>query len=192
MASEHHGRPPISTPPALTCDERHICALAHQYLDAHSYAAGLPQPDVDQPAYRSCPSYRAGQCAGWPGERCCARSQPPAPAGPGLASGGGCATGHYGRRVANQRAWPATKPAADPVARFFRITADARGAAAADRLIATTAAELRRALALTGCAESEIPALLAARAAAAALLAAVGALFKIGSPDHAENLYPTD
>ena len=46
-------------------DERQGCGWAHEYLDAHSYAAGLPQPGAaDLPAYHTCASYRAGKCGG--------------------------------------------------------------------------------------------------------------------------------
>lgn len=114
-----------------------------------------------------------------------------------------CAAGHYGWLVANQRAWPAAKPTADLVARSFGITADARGAVLAAPLISTTANELSLALAWTlalrGCPERESPEILAAwapnadlAAPEAALAEVVRALFAIGSPEHAENLYPTD
>lgn len=187
MTSGHPRRLLIRAAPACACDK-------HQYLDAQDDAAGHPQANAaDRPAHRSCPSYRARQCAGWPGAHCLF-------------------------------AEPAARPTADLVARSFGITADARGAVCADRLIITTANALSLALAWAlarlGCAEHESPELLAAwapnadladpaaaltRPASAidgalsqaarygvrlgeteALLAeVVGAPFDIGSPEHA-------
>ena len=117
-------------------DERQGCGWAHEYLDTHGYAEGLPAPAAsDLPAYRTCTSYRRGMCGGNGHRDACLFDEPATSQGWArvrqwrlLPDGGICLVDSYAEIVADQRAWPAAKPFADLVAHSYGITADARGA----------------------------------------------------------------
>ena len=137
-------------------DERQGCGLAHEYLDAHGYAEGLPTPDAsDLPHYRTCPSNRAGKCGGNGWQDPCLFAEPAD--SPGwtrarrwrlLPSGGICRAESYAQMLADERAWPAAKLHADLVALAFDIETDAEGAVIGDRTIETTGEVLLDALTL--------------------------------------------
>ena len=171
-----HARIPVLT---TTSDSRATCRLAHDYLAAHDYAAGLPARDAsDLPAYAACPSYRAGACAG-SHQTLCLFVEPPTSRGWAnartyrqLPDGSLCCAKTHAQSLADLHAWPIAKPTADLVARTFGIEADASGAVRNDRYLTITRADLELALAwclaLLNADESEIPAILAAWAPRAA------------------------
>ncbi len=127
-------------------DERQGCGLAHEYLDAHNYAPGVPwAEDPAIPDYHACPSNRAGMCGGNGWHDPCLFEEPAASQGwtrvRRLAES-------YAQMRADERAWPAAKLHADLVALAFDIEVDAEGAVIGDRLIATTGDVLLDALTL--------------------------------------------
>lgn len=137
-------------------DERQGCGLAHDYLDAHSYAPGVPWADDPAlPDYHACPSNRAGMCGGNGWRDACLFAEPAD--SPGwtrarrwrlLPSGGICRAESYAQMLADERAWPAAKLHADVVALAFDIETDAEGAVIGDRTIETTGEVLLDALTL--------------------------------------------
>jgi hypothetical protein len=161
-------------------DERQGCGWAHEYLAAQGYAEGLPAPAAsDLPAFHTCTSYRAGMCGGNGWQDPCLFAEPATSEGWArvrrwrlLPDGGICPVDSYAEMLADQRAWPAAKPFADLVAHSYGITADARGEVLAERRISTTGADLSLSLAwclaLVGCDEGEIPAILEVYTPAAA------------------------
>lgn len=158
------------------CDERQSCRRAHDYLAAHDYATDYPQPAAaDLPAFRACPSYRAGRCGGNGWQDPCLFDEPAA--SPGWQKVRRLVDS-YAQMRADAPAWPAAKPHADLVAYAFDIEVDAAGAVLADRHIATTGAVLLDALTLAHhlaggplLAEEHCRAILARHFAAAASLA---------------------
>ena len=96
-------------------DERSGCGLAHEYLNAHAYAAGRPADDAtDLPAYRTCPSYRSDLCGGTGWHDTCLFCEPATSAGWTqvrrwrlLPSGSICYAENYPELLADERVWPA-------------------------------------------------------------------------------------
>lgn len=137
-------------------DERQGCGLVHEYLDAHNYAPGVPWADDPAlPDYHACPSNRAGKCGGNGWQDPCLFEEPADSQGWTrarrwrlLPSGGICLVESYAQMLADERAWPAAKVAADLVALAFDIEVDAEGAVLADRPIEATGDVLLDALTL--------------------------------------------
>lgn len=137
-------------------DERQGCGLAHEYLDSHNYAPGLPwAEDPALPDYHACPSNRAGMCGGNGWQDPCLFAEPAASQGWArarrwrlLPGGGICLVESYAQMLADERTWPAAKLHADLVALAFDIETDAEGAVIGDRPIETTGDVLLDALTL--------------------------------------------
>lgn len=137
-------------------DERQGCGLAHEYLDSHNYAPGVPwAEDPALPDYHACLSYRAGMCGGNGWCDACLFEEPADSQGWTrarrwrlLPSGGICRAESYAQMCADERAWPAAKLHADVVALAFDIETDAEGAVIGDRIIETTGEVLLDALTL--------------------------------------------